>query len=47
MANPKGHYMVDGSTFHLEQVQAIMILMSGKVVDNHVEERKDEQYKAP
>jgi hypothetical protein len=47
MVNPKGHYMVDGSTSHLEQVQAITTLRSGKMVNNHVEERNDEQHEAP
>jgi hypothetical protein len=37
---------VDGSTSYIGQVQAITTLRSGKVVDNHVEERKDEQNKA-
>ena len=47
MVNLKGHYMVDGSTSHLDQVQANKTLRSGKMVDNHVEERKDKQHKAP
>ena len=47
MANPRGKYILKGSTSHLEQVQAITTLRSGKVVDNHVEEKKDEQTKAP
>jgi hypothetical protein len=38
--------MVEGSTSHLEQVQAITTLRSGRVVDNLVEE-KNEQLKAP
>jgi hypothetical protein len=46
VANPKGQYMVDMSTSYIEQVQAITTLRSGKVVDIHVEERKDEQNKA-
>jgi hypothetical protein len=45
MANPKGHYMVDGSSSSdpTHQVQAITTLRSGKVVDNNVEEKKNEQ----
>jgi hypothetical protein len=39
--------MVEGSTCHLEQVQAITTLRSGRLVDNHVEEKKDEQLEAP
>jgi hypothetical protein len=31
----------------LEQVQAITTLRSGKVINNHVEEKKDEQTEAP
>ena len=47
VVNPKGLYMVEGSTSHLEQVQAITTLRSGKVVDNLVEEKKKEQLEAP
>jgi uncharacterized coiled-coil protein SlyX len=39
--NPKGLYMVN-ATSHLDQVQAITTLRSGKLVDNQVEEKKDE-----
>jgi hypothetical protein len=39
--NPKGLYMVN-ETSHLEQIQAITTLRSGRVVDNHVEEKKEE-----
>jgi hypothetical protein len=45
--NPKGLYMVEGSTSHLEQVQAVTTLRSGRVVDNLVEEKKKEQLEAP
>jgi hypothetical protein len=41
MVNPKGLYMVN-ETSHLEQVQAITTLRSGKLVDNQVEDKKDE-----
>jgi hypothetical protein len=47
VANSRGQYMVEGSTSHLEQVQAITTLKSGKVINNHVEEKKDEQTEAP
>ena len=39
--------MVEGSSSHLEQVQAITKLQSGRLVDNHVEEKKEEQLEAP
>jgi hypothetical protein len=39
--------MVEGSTSHLEQVQAITTLRSGKEVNTHVEEKKDEKTEAP
>jgi hypothetical protein len=39
--------MVEGSTSHLEQGQAITTLRSGRLVDNHVEEKKEEQLEAP
>jgi hypothetical protein len=42
VVNPKGLYMVN-ETSHLEQIQAITTLRSGRVVDNHVEEKKEEQ----
>jgi uncharacterized coiled-coil protein SlyX len=41
VVNPKGLYMVN-ATSHLDQVQAITTLRSGKLVDNQVEEKKDE-----
>jgi hypothetical protein len=44
--NPKGLYMVN-ETSHLEQIQAITTLRSGRVVDNHVEEKKEEQLETP
>jgi uncharacterized coiled-coil protein SlyX len=42
VVNPKGLYMVN-ETSHLEQIQAITTLRSGRVVDNHVEKKKEEQ----
>jgi uncharacterized coiled-coil protein SlyX len=42
VVNPKGLYMVN-ETSHLEQIQAITTLRSGRVVDNHVEGKKEEQ----
>jgi hypothetical protein len=39
--------MVEGSTSHLGQVQAIITLRSGRLVDNHMEEKKKEQLEAP
>jgi hypothetical protein len=44
VANPNEHYMVDESTF---PEQAITTLRSEEVVENHVEERKEEQIEAP
>jgi hypothetical protein len=41
VVNPKGLYMVN-ATSHLEQVQAITTLRSGKLVDNQVEDKRDE-----
>jgi hypothetical protein len=46
VVNPKGHYMVNEDTSHHQQVQAITTLRSGKLVDNQVEEKKDEQIEA-
>jgi hypothetical protein len=45
VANPKGHYMVDGSSSGdpTHQIQAITTLRSGKVIDNNVEEKMNEQ----
>ena len=39
--------MVEGSIPHLKQVQAITTLRSGRLVDDHVEEKKEEQLEAP
>jgi hypothetical protein len=44
MANPDEHYMVYESTY---PEQAITTLRSEEVVENHVEERKEEQIEAP
>jgi hypothetical protein len=41
VVNPKGLYMVN-ETSHLEQVQAITTLRSGKLVDNQIEDKRDE-----
>jgi uncharacterized coiled-coil protein SlyX len=41
VVNPKGLYMVN-ATSHLEQVQSITTLRSGKLVDNQVENKRDE-----
>jgi hypothetical protein len=50
VANPKGHYMVDGSasdsTPH-EQVQAVTTLRSGRVVDNKVGLKAQEKDDSP
>jgi hypothetical protein len=45
VANLDGHYMVDESTSYHEQ--AITTLKNGEVVETHVENRKEEQIKAP
>jgi hypothetical protein len=45
MANPKGQYMVDAneaSTSNFVQLHAITTLRSRKVVDNKVQEKRDE-----
>ncbi len=47
VANPKGHYMVEGNTSHHQQVQAITTLRSGRRVDNYVQEKVDEQTEIP
>ncbi|XP_062150016.1 uncharacterized protein LOC133858551 [Alnus glutinosa] len=39
--------MVEGSTSHHQQVQAITTLRSGRRVDNHVQEKVDEQTEIP
>jgi hypothetical protein len=41
MMNPKGLYMVNEETSH-QHVQSITTLRSGKLVDNQVENKKDE-----
>jgi uncharacterized coiled-coil protein SlyX len=41
VVNPKGLYMVN-VTSYLEQVQAITTLRSGKLVNNQVEDKRDE-----
>jgi uncharacterized coiled-coil protein SlyX len=41
VVNPKGLYMVN-ETSHMKQVQAITTLRSGKLVDNQVEDKRDE-----
>jgi uncharacterized coiled-coil protein SlyX len=46
VVNPKGHYMVNEDTSHHQQVQAITTLRSGRLVDNQVEEKKDEHIEA-
>jgi hypothetical protein len=46
VVNPKGHYMVNENTSHHHQVQAITTLRSRRVVDNQVEEKKDEHTEA-
>jgi uncharacterized coiled-coil protein SlyX len=47
VANPKGHYMVNEDTSYHQQVQAITTLRSGRLVDNQVEEQKDEHTEIP
>jgi hypothetical protein len=47
VANPKGHYMVEGGTSHHQQVLAITTLQSGRRVDNHVQEKEDKQPATP
>jgi hypothetical protein len=41
LVNPKGLYRVN-ATSHMKQVQAITTLRSGKLVDNQVEDKRDE-----
>ena len=43
VANPKGLYMVNEETSPHQYVQSITTLRSGKLVDNQVENKKDEQ----
>jgi len=45
VANPRGHYIVEDSQH--QQVQAITTLRSGRRVDNHVQEKVDEQTEIP
>jgi hypothetical protein len=45
VANPRGHYIVEDSKH--QQVQAITTLRSGRRVDNHVQEKADEQTEIP
>jgi hypothetical protein len=47
VANPKGHYMVEGGTSYRQQVLAITTLQSGRRVGNHVQENEDEQLATP
>jgi len=47
VANPKGHYMVEGGTSDHQQVLDITTLRSGRRVDNHVQEKEDEQPATP
>jgi uncharacterized protein YgiM (DUF1202 family) len=42
VVNPKGLYMVNEETSHHQHVQSITTLRSRKLVDNKVEDRKDE-----
>jgi hypothetical protein len=44
MANPNGHYMEDERTYYHEQV---VTLRSEEVVENQVDERKEEQTEVP
>jgi hypothetical protein len=46
VVNPKGHYMVNEDASHHQQVQAITTLRSGRLVDNQVQEKKDEYTEA-
>jgi hypothetical protein len=47
VANPKGHYTIEKVTSYHQQVLAIATLQSGRRVDNHVQEKKDEQTETP
>jgi uncharacterized coiled-coil protein SlyX len=47
VANPKGHYLVNEDTSYHQQVQAITTLRSRRLVDNQVEEQKDEHTEIP
>jgi hypothetical protein len=42
VVNPKGLYMVNEETSHHHHVQSITTLRSRKLVDNQVEDKKDE-----
>ena len=39
--------MIEGRTSHLEQVQAITTMRIGRFIDNHVDEKNEEQLEAP
>jgi TolA-binding protein len=43
VVNPKELYTVNEETSHHQHVQSITTLRSGKLVDNQVEDKKDEQ----
>jgi hypothetical protein len=47
VANPNGHYTIEEVTSYHQQVLAIATLQSGRRVDNHVQEKKDEQIETP
>ncbi|XP_062164944.1 uncharacterized protein LOC133871523 [Alnus glutinosa] len=47
VANPKGHYMAEASTSNHQQMLAITTLRSGRMVDNHVQEKVDEHTEIP
>jgi uncharacterized coiled-coil protein SlyX len=47
VANPKGHYMVEGGTSHHQQVLAITTLQSGRRAGNHVQENEYKQLATP
>jgi hypothetical protein len=47
VANPKGHYMLEEGTSQHQQVQAITTLRSGRRINNHVQEKEDEQTELP
>ena len=42
VVNPKGQYMVNEDTSHHQHVRSITTLRSERLVDNQVEEKKDE-----
>jgi hypothetical protein len=47
VANPKGHYMAEPSISNHQQMLAITTLRSGRMVDNHVQEKVDKQTEIP